>query len=265
VFALTPLAACGPSPTASTSPTTGGTFVLVGQTSLGFITEHVQYAAKLQPANGMTATDVTSETVFQSSNSSVMLMTPKGLGTVVGPGTATVSGTLSGAQAQSATLSVSLTIPEDCSSYAPSTLTIGQTPSSWLLLVPGAGFFEILNSFDTESDARDGLAVAMRATADCFIGRDNSRANRKAYIIDYWKGSSGIATTVVTEDCTAYNPSSIQMSSNGSAGWVVTDRGTLQLTLDNSRDASAAFLLAKANEAHCFVGRLSSNPMEYWK
>jgi hypothetical protein len=262
VFALTPLVACGPSPTSATTSTTPSTFVLVGQTSLGFVTEQVVYVARLQPASG-TTTDVTNETVFTSSNPSVISMTPKGLGTVVGTGTATVTGTR--ASGQTASLQVSLTIPEDCSSYTPSTLSIGQTPSSWLLLAPSGGFLEIFNSFDTESDARDGLAVAMRATADCFIGRNNTRANRKAYIIDYWKGSSGISTTVATEDCIPYNRSSIQISSNGSAGWVLTDGGTLQLTLDNSVDASAAFVLAGANQAHCFVGRLSSNPMEYWK
>lgn len=40
---------------------------------------------------------------------------------------------------------------------------------------------------DNEADAQKALQVARRHGAQCFIGRDNRRPDRRRYILNYWR------------------------------------------------------------------------------
>lgn len=73
---------------------------------------------------------------------------------------------------------------EDCISYGPASVGIFdrgalgwrlEDGSSWLLL------------FDNQADGNRGLTVARTASRLCFIGRGNSRPDRQAYIVEYWR------------------------------------------------------------------------------
>jgi hypothetical protein len=71
---------------------------------------------------------------------------------------------------------------------------------------------------DNQADADNALALARSFTAHCFIGRDNQRADRASYIVEYWKGGSG-APTLPNEDCSTYDPSTVQLKDDGAARW----------------------------------------------
>jgi hypothetical protein len=73
---------------------------------------------------------------------------------------------------------------EDCISYNPDTLRIVDEGAGGFLLTDGLSRMAIYASLE---DAQEGLRVAKLASKQCFIGRDNGRPNRKAYIVEYWK------------------------------------------------------------------------------
>lgn len=72
---------------------------------------------------------------------------------------------------------------EDCIPYDPNGLAIEESLTGWTL-VTGTSRLVIL---DTEADAQAVLTIARRHKALCFIGRQNKRPNRLAYIVQYWK------------------------------------------------------------------------------
>jgi hypothetical protein len=73
---------------------------------------------------------------------------------------------------------------EDCISYNPDRLRIVDEGASGFLLTDG---FSRMAMFATREDAEEGLRLAQLNTKQCFIGRNNSRPNRKDYIVEYWK------------------------------------------------------------------------------
>jgi len=107
-------------------------------------------------------------------------------------------------------------------------------------------------------------------TRSVSFGRNNNRANRRAYIVDYWKGT-GVATSLGAEDCDGYSPSNLQMLDLGGLGWAVMDGARQLLLLDNQSDANAALVLARQYTARCFIGRGNNRPtplnyiVDYWK
>jgi hypothetical protein len=70
---------------------------------------------------------------------------------------------------------------------------IGYNPAEVFLENFGAGHFRLRTASTfmalaaTQHDADVLLAVARRSTQQCFVGRDNTRPNRKDYIVSYWR------------------------------------------------------------------------------
>jgi hypothetical protein len=156
----------------------------------------------------------------------------------------------------------------DCISYDPHKLRIVNEGAAGWLLTDGRSRMLML---DNESDARKALALAKRYTKQCFIGRDNTKPNRKDYIVQFWEGSSGISTNLGKEDCIGYNPQNLRIVDEGSKGWLLTDGRSRMLMLANQEDARKALALAKRYSKQCFIGRDNTRPnrkdyiVGYWK
>jgi hypothetical protein len=73
---------------------------------------------------------------------------------------------------------------EDCISYNPDTLRVIDEGANGFLLTDGASRMAM---YATREDAEEGLRVARQNRQQCFIGRNNTRPNRKDYIVEYWK------------------------------------------------------------------------------
>lgn len=73
---------------------------------------------------------------------------------------------------------------EDCISYNPGSLQVRDEGAGGWLLTDGRSRMATL---DTRSDAEQALGVASGSSSQCFIGRSNSRPNRKDYIVQYLK------------------------------------------------------------------------------
>lgn len=157
---------------------------------------------------------------------------------------------------------------EDCLSYNPNNLRLVNEGANGFLLTDGVSRMLML---DNLTDARNALALARRHTSHCFIGRNNTRADRLSYIVDYWKGDSGIETTLTNEDCLSYNPNNLTLENEGDRGFLLTDNVSRMLMLDNRDDARQAKQLAENNTKHCFIGRSNTRPnrrgyiFHYWK
>lgn len=72
----------------------------------------------------------------------------------------------------------------DCLPYDPSALTIVDESPNGFLLADGSSRMEVL---DTRPEADDMLKIAKAFSNQCFIGRDNQRANRRDFIVTYWE------------------------------------------------------------------------------
>ncbi len=73
---------------------------------------------------------------------------------------------------------------EDCIPYNPDTLRIVDEGLTGFLLTDGVSRMAI---YASREDAEEGLRVAKLYKQQCFIGRGNTRPNRKDYIVEYWK------------------------------------------------------------------------------
>jgi hypothetical protein len=158
---------------------------------------------------------------------------------------------------------------KDCVAYDPKALQIVSLGDQGYRLVENGSHGML--SLDDKVDAYDALALAQRHTRHCFIGRDNTRADRLDYIIDYWEGDSGIETVIEDEDCLYYDASALRIVDQGKNGWLLTDGRSSMALLDDEQDAQAALELAKQFKYHCFIGRGNDRPdpaayiVEYWK
>ncbi|MET0132534.1 MAG: hypothetical protein ABW215_02970 [Kibdelosporangium sp.] len=73
---------------------------------------------------------------------------------------------------------------EDCIAFTPSTLFVVRVSATEWSLRSGNMLME---SFKTQAQASRGLKAARQYTKQCFIGRDNKRPDRSAYIMEYWR------------------------------------------------------------------------------
>jgi len=159
-------------------------------------------------------------------------------------------------------------IANDCLLYNPDNLKIVDEGASGWLLTDGRSRMLIL---DNEADAKRALALAKRHTAHCFIGRDNTRPNRREYVHEYWLGASDEVTTIVGEDCISYNPATLRIVDEGANGWLLTDGFSRMAMYDNRADAEEGLKVARLNAKQCFIGRNNHRPnrrdyiVEYWK
>jgi hypothetical protein len=157
---------------------------------------------------------------------------------------------------------------EDCINYNPNNLVIRNEGGNSWLLTDGRSRMKIL---DNQSDARNALALAKRHTSHCFIGRNNTRPNRRNYIVEYWKGDSGINTNITNEDCISYNQNNLTIRNEGANGWLLSDGSSRMLMLDNRSDATLAKQMAESNSKQCFIGRNNTRTnrqdyiLHYWQ
>jgi hypothetical protein len=154
----------------------------------------------------------------------------------------------------------------DCISYPPANLSVVNLGAQGWRLQDGNMAMELL---DNSSDAQAALQLAQPYNQQCFIGRDNTRANRLDYIVDYWMGG-GPAPTVSNQDCISYDPGNLTLSNLGTDGWELVEGNIWMESLDNNADAQAALQLAQQYNQQCFIGRNNTRSdrldyiVEYW-
>lgn len=73
---------------------------------------------------------------------------------------------------------------DDCISYNTGSLRIENEGANGWLLTDGSSRMVMLHD---RSDAQQALTVARRFSRQCYIGRNNTRPNRKDYIVLYWR------------------------------------------------------------------------------
>jgi hypothetical protein len=264
-------AACGSA--SPTAPSGGGSTAIAslsitgnGQIDLIGLTSSLVAVATL--ANG-TSSVVTSSATWQSSNPAAVTISTTGVATGVDVGSTSISANYQGA---SASLAMRVGAFIDCGTYDPSTLQI-QTNASGDFVVAqpaGPGFF-LLQEYATQSDAAAGLAVYQRYRNDCYVGRNNSRSPRLAYVFGYWLNQFGLQTTINNEDCEPYDKSTVAVVSHGSSGWDVMASGRSLLLLDTAADATTMAAMIKTYSNQCYIGRgntranASDYISRYWK
>lgn len=156
----------------------------------------------------------------------------------------------------------------DCRALDSDGLAIVDEGETGWLLTDGVSRLAVL---DNEADAKAALVVAKFHERRCFIGRDNSRSNRRTYIAQFWLGGPKGGPTVDNQDCLSYNPAALEIVDLGEPGWRLTDGSSAMLVLDNEADAREALSLASQHSEHCFIGRNNSRSnrssyiLEYWK
>lgn len=80
---------------------------------------------------------------------------------------------------------IETTIPgEDCISYNSSSLEIRNEGGGGWLLTDGGSRMVMLSS---RTDAEQAMGIASGSSRQCYIGRNNTRPNRKDYIVQYWR------------------------------------------------------------------------------
>jgi len=143
------------------------------------------------------------------------------------------------------------------------------------------------------AQARDGAGAVLRRdftwqSSDPTVvtvggnGRVTAKAPGTATITVQTEGKTANADVTVAElppgqvaegadDCVNYDPAPLKITSDRSAGWVLTDGSNNLLTLDNESDAQQALALARRYKSHCFLGRGNTRPnrsdyiIEYWE
>jgi hypothetical protein len=161
-----------------------------------------------------------------------------------------------------------LRVAEDCISYQPEKLHLEDAGAAGWLLTDGSNRLAML---DDKEDAKAALALAKRHTGRCFIGRDNTREKQELYILEYWRGDSGLHTKVGTQDCFSYDADRLSIVDEGEGGWLLTDGSARMSVLDDEADAKRALALAERHAKQCFIGRGNTRSeryeyiIEYWE
>ncbi|HEU4557083.1 MAG TPA: hypothetical protein VFS20_04510 [Longimicrobium sp.] len=159
--------------------------------------------------------------------------------------------------------------PEDCIAYDPKNLQIVDEGANGFVLMSGNMRMEML---DNQTDAGKAMSLASQHTHQCFVGRNNPRPNRIDYIMQYWRGVSGLpAAPISNEDCISYPSASVGVFERGAIGWRM-EAGSMWMQLfDNEADANRGLMTAQAFSKQCFIGRNNSRPdrkqyiVEYWR
>jgi hypothetical protein len=156
----------------------------------------------------------------------------------------------------------------DCVAYEPAALRIADRKAAGQVVTDGSTDLLVL---DNETDARRALALAKRHKAHCFLGRQNTRPNKSDFVIEYWEGASGVATTIDAEDCLALDRPALRIADQGPQGWALADSRRALLFADNRADAQRAWEIAQRHSALCFIGRGNNRPnqrdylVQYWR
>ena len=161
---------------------------------------------------------------------------------------------------------------ESCSSYNPNNLEVFRHGGRWALVDRPHLLLEV----NTEADAQMVLRLARQYTAQCFIGRVNSRPNPARYIVRYWQGASANPSQSADpgaggdSQCMSYRADSLRILNGGSEGWRLMAGDRVLVMLDNRPDAVRALAVARRYSNYCTIGRRSANNqseqiIEYWK
>jgi len=141
---------------------------------------------------------------------------------------------------------------QDCIGYNPQSLSLKKRGNDWVLMSGRSS----MKRFANQADAQKGLAVARRHTRHCFIGRGNSRSDRKRYIFEYWEGDSGIESTVPgEEDCIPYDPDSLRIEKKRGVGWLLKNDRSSMAVFDTREDAQQGLAVARKYTRTCYIGR----------
>jgi hypothetical protein len=159
--------------------------------------------------------------------------------------------------------------PEDCIAYNPANLQVVDEGANGFVLMSGNMRMEML---DNAADAEKAKNLASRHTHQCFVGRNNTRPNRVDYIMQYWRGTSGLpAAPISGEDCITYAPANVGVFDRGAIGWRM-EAGSMWMQLfTDQADANRGLMTGKAFSHQCFIGRGNSRPerknyiVEYWR
>lgn len=143
---------------------------------------------------------------------------------------------------------------EDCIAHNPNDLAVVYNSGQDIWQVVEGGSHYLL-AYKREVDAQTALAVAKRHKKHCFIGRNNTRTDRKRYIMDYYREPSGINTVLTNPDCISHDPAALTYEDLGATGWRVRTSGELIALFDTKADAQNAILVMKHYTKHCYIGR----------
>jgi len=184
---------------------------------------------------------------------SALVLRPIPGGGVIHPGTTPMAGA---------------TAPEDCIAYDPRDLRVVNEGANGFVLMSGSIRMLML---DTQADAGKAMILASQHTHQCFVGRNNSRPNRRDYIMQYWRGVSGLPpASVPGEDCIAYSREAVNVFDRGAIGWRMEAGSAWMQLFDNQADANRGLMTGRAFSRQCFIGRNNSRPdrkayiVEYW-
>jgi hypothetical protein len=140
--------------------------------------------------------------------------------------------------------------PEDCRPYDPAQLSLVPEGDLWLLAAPN----ERIKVFASRADGQLALDLARTFTADCYIGRDTTRADRDRYVTHYWQGPGSALRP--DEDCLPYDPQQLVIRDLGAAGWrLETAAGEAMFLADNRADAERLLAVYARHTRYCYIGR----------
>jgi hypothetical protein len=151
--------------------------------------------------------------------------------------------------------------PVDCIPYDPTQVHTVDGGSQGVFLYEGASHSMML--LDNATDANTALGVARLYTRFCFIGRGNSRTDRKKYITEYFTTPSGLAGALPTPDCLPYDKPTLKVVNIGTLGWRLQDNSQYIQLADNATDAGNLLILAQQNSGICFIGRSNARTDRY--
>lgn len=141
----------------------------------------------------------------------------------------------------------------DCLPYNPNNLTV-QYNSSFAVYQVLDGSSTLL-AYKSLADANDAVKMARRYSQECFIGRTNTRTDRYSYIFDYWRGPTGVTTTLASTDCIPYDRNNLTIVNMGATGWRIRDSRSSIALFDTQADANAGLLVMRHYTHICYIGR----------
>lgn len=156
----------------------------------------------------------------------------------------------------------------DCLPYDPEAVSIIDEGPNGFVLTDGTSRMAVV---DTKTDAEVALAVARYHDRHCFVGRGNARADRDAYVTDFWLGGKPGGPVLADQDCVRYDPTRLEIINVGDAGWGLNAGGFRLLLLDTEEDARQALNTAAGFTHQCFAGRdnvranRSTYLFQYWR
>jgi len=146
--------------------------------------------------------------------------------------------------------------PEDCVSYNPANLTVAYEAEVFTVSDGGTVVVRVHGGPGSNTGDK-ALAVAQRYKKHCYIGRDNTRDDKNAYVFDYWRSLSGMNTTIPDqeEDCSPYDRHNLTVEDMGNGyGWRVKDHDHVLHLFDDESDArDGKAVLAKYSQI-CSIG-----------